>query len=92
MEFVERVKNVYPEKNIWAYTGYLLDEELLKPSRARCEVTDRLLGMVDVLVDGEFQIEKKNISLQFCGSENQRIIDVKASLMENTIILWEDKK
>ena len=90
--FIRKVKEMYPQKNIWCYTGYLLDEELLKPSRARCEVTDEMLSYIDVLVDGEFQLEKKNISLQFCGSENQRIIDVKASLKENTIILWEDKK
>lgn len=90
--FIKKVKEMYPQKNIWCYTGYLLDEELLKPSRARCEVTDEMLSYIDVLVDGEFQLEKKNISLQFCGSENQRIIDVKASLREKAIILWEDKK
>jgi len=90
--FIRKVKEAYPKKNIWCYTGYLLDEELLKPSRARCEVTDEMLSYIDVLVDGEFQLDKKNISLQFCGSENQRIIDVKASLKENAIILWEDKK
>jgi len=90
--FIRKVREAYPKKNIWCYTGYLLDEELLKPSRARCEVTDEMLSYIDVLVDGEFQLDKKNISLQFCGSENQRIIDVKASLKENAIILWEDKK
>ena len=90
--FIKKVKEMYPQKNIWCYTGYLLDEELLKSSRARCEVTDEMLSYIDVLVDGEFQLEKKNISLQFCGSENQRIIDVKASLREKAIILWEDKK
>lgn len=90
--FIKKVKEMYPQKNIWCYTGYLLDEELLKPSRAKCEVTDEMLSYIDVLVDGEFQLEKKNISLQFCGSENQRIIDVKASLREKAIILWEDKK
>lgn len=90
--FIKKVKNRFPKKNIWCYTGYLLDEELLKPSRARCEVTDEMLSYIDVLVDGEFQIEKKNISLQFCGSENQRIIDVKATLKQGEIVLWEDNK
>ena len=88
--FLKEVRQKYPEKNIWCYTGYLFDEELLKPSRARCEVTDEMLSMIDVLVDGEFQIDKKNISLQFCGSENQRLIDVKKSLAENKIILWKN--
>lgn len=90
VDFLKTVRKTYPGKTIWCYTGYLLDEELLKPSRARCEVTDEMLGMIDVLVDGEFQIEKKNISLRFCGSENQRLIDVKRTLAENRIILWSD--
>lgn len=87
--FLEKVRDVYPNKTIWCYTGYLMDEELLKPSRARCEVTDKMLGMIDILVDGEFQEDKKNISLPFCGSENQRIIDVKKSLQEEKIVLWQ---
>lgn len=88
--FIRRVKEKYPTKNVWCYTGYLLDEELLKPSRARCEVTDEMLSYIDVLVDGEFVLEKKNISLQFCGSENQRLIDVKATLKQGEIVLWKD--
>ena len=89
--FIKKVREKFPNKNIWCYTGYLLDEELLKPSRARCEVTDEMLSYIDVLVDGEFELDKKNISLQFCGSENQRIIDVKATLEKGEIVLWEDK-
>ena len=88
--FIRKVKEAYPSKNIWCYTGYLLDEELLKPSRARCEVTDEMLSYIDVLVDGEFQLEKKNISLQFCGSENQRLIDLKPTLASGEIVLWRD--
>ena len=88
--FIKKVNEQYPQKNIWCYTGYLLDEELLKPSRARCEVTDEMLSYIDVLVDGEFELEKKNISLQFCGSENQRLIDVKATLKTGEIVLWKD--
>ena len=88
--FIKKVKEVYPNKDIWCYTGYLLDDELLKPSRARCEVTEEMLSYIDVLVDGEFQLEKKNISLKFCGSENQRLIDVKVTLKSGEITLWED--
>lgn len=88
--FVKKVKEVYPQKDIWCYTGYLLDDELLKTSRARCEVTDEMLSYIDVLVDGEFQLEKKNISLKFCGSENQRLIDLKPTLETGKIVLWEE--
>lgn len=80
LPFLRRVKELYPDKTVWCYTGYLFDKELLSPSRARCEHTDEMLSMIDVLVDGEFVQELYNISLQFRGSSNQRIIDVKKSL------------
>ncbi len=90
VKLLRKVKAEYPKKNIWAYTGYLLDEELLKPSRARCEVTDEMLEMIDVLVDGEFKLELKNISLQFCGSENQRLIDMNKTRENGEISLWKE--
>ena len=86
--FLKKVKEQYPKKNIWCYTGYLFDEELLKDSRARCEVTDEMLSMIDVLVDGEFRQELKNITLRFRGSENQRIIDIKKSLEAGKVISY----
>ena len=86
--FLKKVREQLPNKNIWCYTGYLFDEELLKESRARCEVTDEMLSMIDVLVDGEFMQELKNITLRFRGSENQRIIDVKKSLRNGEIVLY----
>ena len=86
--FLKKVKEQFPNKNIWCYTGYLFDEELLKDSRARCEVTDEMLGLIDVLVDGEFRQELKNITLRFKGSENQRIIDVKKSLQSGKTVLY----
>ena len=88
VELLKKVKEQYPDKSIWCYSGYLFDEELLKESRARCEVTDEMLSMIDVLVDGEFKQELKNITLKFRGSENQRIIDVKKSLATETIVLY----
>ena len=90
VKFIKKVREAYPQKSIWCYTGYLLDEELLKPSRARCEVTDEMLSYIDVLVDGEFVLEKKNISLKFCGSENQRLIDLVPTLEKGEIVLWDD--
>lgn len=86
--FLKKVREQYPKKNIWCYTGYLFDEELLKDSRARCEVTDEMLSVIDVLVDGEFRQELKNITLRFRGSENQRIIDVKKSLEAGKVISY----
>ena len=86
LPFLRRVKETYPEKNIWCYTGYLFDKELLGDGRARCEATDEFLGYIDVLVDGEFVQEKKNIALKFRGSENQRGIDVKRSLKEGSVV------
>lgn len=90
VDFLKKVRTAYPKKTVWCYTGYLLDEELLKPSRARCEVTDEMLGLIDVLVDGEFEIDKKNISLQFCGSENQRLIDLNKTRNEGKIVIWKE--
>lgn len=84
------VKNKYPEKSIWVYSGYTLEAELLGESRARIDITDEILSLIDVLVDGEFVLEKKNISLKFRGSENQRIIDLPASLAAGKAVLFSD--
>ncbi len=89
LPFLQRVKEAYPEKTIWCYTGYLYDEELLLPSRARCEVTDEILSLLDVLVDGEFVQEQKDISLKFRGSKNQRLILVKESLRAGRVVCLE---
>ncbi len=87
--FLRLVKERFPEKSIWSYTGYTLETDLLSPSRARCEVTDEMLSMLDVLVDGEFVLEKKNIRLRFRGSENQRLIDLKETLATGNTVLWD---
>lgn len=87
LPFLKRVRERFPEKDIWCYTGYLMDKELLEENRARCEVTDRMLGMIDVLVDGRFVEGLKDISLPFRGSSNQRIIDVRASLENSGIVM-----
>ena len=89
LPFLERAKSEIPNLNVWCYTGYLFDEELLKDSRAKTEDTIKMLNLIDVLVDGEFIEEQKNISLRFKGSENQRIIDVKKSLKENKVVLFD---
>lgn len=84
--FLRRVKEKYPDKDIWCYTGCVLETELLSNSIWRCECTDEILSMIDVLVDGRFVLARKNISLAFRGSDNQRIIDLKSSLKNGTTV------
>lgn len=91
LPFLRKVKERYPQKNIWCYTGYTLEDDLLSESRARCQHTDEMLSLIDVLVDGEFKEELKDITLAFRGSSNQRIIDVKESLKQGKTILWKLK-
>lgn len=86
---LRKVKERYPEKTVWCYSGYTLENELLKESRARCEVTDEMLSMIDVLVDGRFIEELRNLRLLFRGSENQRLIDMNRTRAEGTTVLWE---
>ncbi len=78
--FLHKVREQFPGKNIWCYTGCVLETQLLGESKWRCEVTDEMLSMIDVLVDGEFVLARRNISLAFRGSDNQRIIDLKKTL------------
>lgn len=89
LPLLRKVRSLYPEKTIWCYTGYTLESDLLSKSRARCEYTDEMLSLLDVLVDGEFIEEQKNISLAFRGSENQRIIDVKKTLETGQVVWWK---
>ena len=90
LPFLRRVKERYPQKTIWCYTGYLLDIELLAPDgRAHTAVTEELIGLLDVVVDGRFEEDKKDIRLRFRGSSNQRIIDIPATRKTGNIILKE---
>ena len=90
LPFLKALKEKYPKKTIWCYSGYTF-EELTGDSRARCEVTDEVLSLIDVLVDGEFVEELKDISLRFRGSSNQRLIDLTATLQSGTVTLWDGK-
>ena len=91
LPFLKRVKEVYKNKTVWCYSGYTF-EELTGASRARCEVTDEVLSLIDILVDGEFQEELKDISLRFKGSSNQRIIDMNKTRNSSRVILWNGEK
>ncbi len=88
-EFLPKIKEAYPEKTIWCYTGYDFEKDLITGRIYDKAITDKMLSCIDILVDGKFVEELKNLKLRFKGSENQRIIDVKKSLSENKIILWE---
>ncbi len=91
ISFLEKVKAQYPHKNIWCYTGYLYDVDLVPGGRAYCECTDRMLELIDVLVDGPFVEEQKDIRLKFRGSANQRLIDVKKSRECGKVVWYELK-
>ena len=76
IRLLQRVKSDCPEKDIWCYTGYTLEQALTDGSSCRCEITDAFLSMIDVLLDGKFIEELKDITLEFRGSANQRIINM----------------
>ena len=84
---LRRIKQELPEKSIWAFSGYLFDKDICS---GRLGDTREYLSYLDVLVDGPFVETKKNLSLRFRGSENQRLIDVPASLKAGEVVLWED--
>ncbi|WP_459696694.1 anaerobic ribonucleoside-triphosphate reductase activating protein [Lactococcus petauri] len=84
LPLVKRIRAELPEKDIWSWTGYTW-EELLQEDETKLE----LLRNIDILVDGRFKLSKKNLLLQFRGSSNQRIIDVKKSLAEHRVVIWE---
>ena len=91
-EVLEKIKAAYPEKTVWCYTGYSYDTDLLKGKICDFSITKRMLDCIDILVDGKFIEEEKDLSLRFKGSRNQRIIDVKASLKEGRIIRWSEDR
>ena len=86
LPLLKKVRETYPEKDIWCYSGYLL-EDLLEGGRVRTDITDEVLSYIDVLVDGEFQEELYSIMLKFRGSANQRVIDLKETLKSGEIKL-----
>ena len=87
VSLLRQIKRELPEKSIWAFSGYLFDKDILS---GRLGDTGEYLSYLDVLVDGPFVESKKNLSLRFRGSENQRLIDVPASLAAGEIVLWQD--
>lgn len=90
VELLRQIRQRYPEKSIWAFSGYLFDADILSGRLGDPAVTKEFVSYLDVLVDGRFVEEKKDLTLRFRGSSNQRIIDVPASLQRGQIVLWKD--
>ena len=91
LPFLRRVRAQYPEKTIWSFSGFTLEELRTEGSHPRCEATDEMLSLLDVLVDGRYVDALKDISLRFRGSRNQRLIDLKATRAAGEIILLPDR-
>ncbi len=90
VDLLIQVKKKYPNKSIWAFSGYLFDKDILSGRLGPWNVTEKFLGFLDVLVDGRFIESKKDLSLRFRGSSNQRLIDVPKSLKAGQVVLWDD--
>lgn len=89
IKLIRRVKAELPTKDIWMYTGFTYDKNLIQGGSKHTEVTDEILDNIDILVDGKFMEEQKNIMLKFRGSENQRVIDMRETRAQNKIILFK---
>lgn len=88
--FLEKIRSVYPDKSIWCYTGYDYEKDLLTGKKGNAELVMRMLNSIDVLVDGRFVEELKDLNLRFRGSSNQRIICVPQSLGQDKVVLWDE--
>ncbi len=92
LPFIRKVKEQYPNKSIWAFTGYLYENLISGEGHPCCRETGEMLSLIDVLVDGPFMEEKKNLALRFRGSENQRLIDLKGTRDTGRLTLIPDRK
>lgn len=90
VKLLRRVRQAYPQKSIWAFSGYLFERDILAGRLGPLETTKEYLSYLDVLVDGPFIQAQKDLSLRFRGSRNQRLIDVPESLRRGETVLWQD--
>lgn len=90
LPFMRKIKAAYPKKDVWAYTGYIYDRDLVEGGLKHTKDTEELLSMIDILVDGPFIEEEKDITLKFRGSANQRVIDLRATMAGGKICLAMD--
>lgn len=87
LPLVKKVKELYPNKDIWCYTGYLFDKQILDIMVPKYKQTKEIIKYFDTVVDGEFHLEEKDLTRIFRGSRNQRIIDVKETLKKGSVVL-----
>ncbi len=87
--FLHRLHDRFPAKDVWAFSGFTLEELLTAGHHAHCDVTKEMLSMIDVLVDGRYIDARRNLSLQFRGSDNQRLIDMNRTRALGSVVLWE---
>lgn len=90
LELLRQVRQRYAACSIWVYTGYTLDGDILEKKLGPWPITSALLSYLDVLVDGPFLVEEKDLTLRFRGSRNQRLIDMPQTLRTGKIVLWAD--
>ena len=90
LPLLRRFRQLYPDKTVWCYSGYDFEKDILAGRLGPWETTQEMLSYLTVLVDGEFHLEEKDITLRFRGSRNQRIIDVQKSLVEDCIVRWDE--
>lgn len=86
LPLLRRIRKELPKKTVWVYSGYVY-EDFLPGGRAYCDATEEYLSLIDIMVDGPFILEKKDISLRFRGSSNQRIIDLKETREKGEVII-----
>ena len=90
LDLLRQIKGKFPDKSIWAFSGYLFDRDLTAGKVGDPRITAEFLSYLDVLVDGPFIESRKDLMLRFRGSDNQRLIDVQKSLAEGKVVLWQD--
>ena len=90
LDLVRQVRDRYPNKSIWGFSGYTYEQLLTRTANKAGDFTRKLLANMDVLVDGEFVLELKNLNLRFRGSSNQRIIDLHKTRETGKVTLWDD--
>ncbi|MCM1083359.1 MAG: anaerobic ribonucleoside-triphosphate reductase activating protein [Clostridium sp.] len=91
LPLLRRFAKVYPDKNVWCYTGFDFERDIQEKMMVIWPETRELISYIDILVDGKFEEDLKDLSLRFRGSSNQRIIDVKKSLAEGKTVLWNQE-
>lgn len=89
LPLLRRFKERFPNKSVWCYSGYDYERDMLSGQLGDWSVTKEMLSLIDVLVDGEFHQEEKDLTLRFRGSANQRVIDVPRSLQYDQVLLWD---